>query len=250
MADYSVTREEPTKKDYQADAYQKECVVWVDEYGRDEKGLYLIFSNTVFYPNGGGQKGDRGILILSEEISTQTGLPHEIPVIDTRKEGDSIHHYIGLDIEDEVLDEYIVGYEKFKVCIDWEYRYKQMKLHSTAHLLHCFIEKIVGAKIEYPSYSELFEDKGVNRYPVENVLTKENLEEVLRIQNEWTAYGHDIKTYKSDNPGDPDWFRWWECEEFKIPCGGIHPKNTKEIGQVGAKLKLKKDSTSITFNIN
>lgn len=250
MNNFKVSPNEASEKEFYADAYQKESLVWVDGYGHDaEKGKYLIFSKTIFYPNGGGQKGDRGVLVLSPDVSEQIGTPGELPIVDTRKSEDVIQHFIGIDIENDVLDDYIIGAEEFKISIDWDYRFTQMRLHSAAHFLHCFVEKILGKSVDFPSYSELFDDRGVNRYSLPHVLNKEQLEEAVTALNDWTAHGHIIKTYPSDNPKDPEWFRWWECAEYKIPCGGLHPMNTNELGNISATMKAKKDATSITFRL-
>ena len=45
----------------------------------------------------------------------------------------------------------------------------------------------------------------------------------------------EIKTWEDQKrPG----FRWWSVEGFSpLPCGGLHVKNTSEIGKVNIKLK-------------
>ena len=38
------------------------------------------------------------------------------------------------------------------------------------------------------------------------------------------------------HPEKPD-LKWWHCEDWKMPCGGTHVKNTKEVGQIRLKRK-------------
>lgn len=250
MTDYYLRPHEPTVKKFYEDRYVTKTGAWIDDHGVDDKGRqYIILSETVFYPNGGGQKGDRGVIKLTPEISKAIGLPEEIPIIDTRKDKDFIRHHIGVEIPTEIMEKHIIGVQKFEIEIQWSFRYLQMRHHTIAHLLHIFIEKELGKEIEYPSYSELMEDFGVNRYPIENMLTQDQFQHAVSQLNNWMAEDHHIDIYQNEDPSKPDWFRWWECNKWKIPCGGVHPNNTNEVGQFTAKLKCKQGNTSMTFQI-
>lgn len=250
MQDLRTRPNEPTAKSFYEDRYLTEAHVWIDDHGKDEKGRqYLIFSDTIFYPHGGGQKGDRGYIEIPADISEATGLPPSLNITDTRKVGDFIRHILETEVAEDILEDHIIGDRKFKICIDWDFRFTQMRLHTTAHLLHCFLESVLDQKIEFPSYSELMEDFGINRYPIPKLLSPEQLNEVLERQNAWTAGGHDIKIYANDDPNFPEWYRWWECDEYKIPCGGVHPNNTNEVGKIVAGVKSKKGNTSIRFSL-
>lgn len=251
MKDFYPRANLSTNKDFYGTPYKQTATAWVDDYGLDNKGRpFLVLSNTIFYPHGGGQKGDRGVLRIPPNISANTNLPLEIPIIDTRKEGDFVRHIVDVELPTEAMETHIVGAQEFEIEINWAFRYKQMRLHSIAHLLHCFTERVLcKKKLEFPSYSELQEDYGVNRYPTENIITAEQLVEVVAQQNAWMAENHPILIYANDDPELPDWYRWWECDKWKIPCGGVHPSNTNEIGDFSAELISKKGNTTIKFSV-
>lgn len=249
MIDYYMRANEPTKKDFYNDRYATTCETWVDDFGTDHKGRqFLILSNTVFYAHGGGQKGDRGTLTLGDAFA-HIGIPATVRIIDTRKDNDFVRHILETSLSEDVLNERIVGHQKFKIEIDWNYRYTQMRLHAVAHLTHCFLERVVGKPIEYPTYSELSDGFGVNRYPSANVATREQLEQSIAELNVWTGEAHSIRLYANEDPDFPAWYRWWECADWKIPCGGLHPATTAEIGRVTCDFVIKGSHTTATFRI-
>jgi len=64
--------------------------------------------------------------------------------------------------------------------------------------------------------------------------------------NVFTAAGHEIGTFPD---AEKEGFRYWRCEEWTIPCGGTHLKNTSEIGEVAVALSLKRGRTGLTFTL-
>src|SRR3982751_2313557 len=103
---------------FRDDAYVRSCAARV--VAVDERGIRL--DRTVFYPTGGGQPGDTGVLRLaSGEV---------IPVVDAIKgEGDEVIHVpapgaVAPAIGTEVTAE-----------IDWERRHRLMRMHTCLHLL-------------------------------------------------------------------------------------------------------------------
>src|SRR5579863_8107118 len=103
---------------FREDAYLRRCEARI--VAVDEAGIHL--DRTVFYPQGGGQLGDIGVLRLEDGT--------EISIIDTRKgEG-----------EDDVLHLSAVGAILPSVGaavvaeIDWDRRYRLMRMHSCLHL--------------------------------------------------------------------------------------------------------------------
>ena len=78
----------------------------------------IVLDRTLFYPLGGGQNWDTGIL------STQNG---EIEVIEVRGR-DVIEHYVSNNHQLSVGDN-VVG------AIDWQRRYSHMRMHTAQHLM-------------------------------------------------------------------------------------------------------------------
>jgi Ser-tRNA(Ala) deacylase AlaX len=191
-----------TKKLFYENPYEKEFDAEVVEV----KDNGIILDQTYFYPEGGGQPGDTG------EISG-------VKVLDTKNEGNGVLH---------ILEE-----QKFKVGdkvhgkIDWERRFKLMRLHTAAHIVYeIFTEKfgkqkIIGSNIS-PDKSRIdFE------YP-----EKLELAEVESEANKAISSGLEVQT---EDDQEKEGFRWWKAGSWKMPCGGTHVKNTSEIG--GIKLK-------------
>ena len=108
-----------TEEIFRDDAYAKSCTANVLEV--DGRGV--ILDRTVFYAEGGGQPGDTGTIIAADGSSVQVvgtyqdrygrGILHELA------EGENPPG-AGTEVTAE---------------IDWDRRYKHMRMHSCLHLL-------------------------------------------------------------------------------------------------------------------
>jgi len=100
---------------------------------RDKNGAFIqiVLAKTPFYPEGGGQQGDKGIL----KIGTA-----QYKVIDTKKENELILHYI-VDNDDFVP-------ERVEAVIDVENRIASMRNHSATHLLHAALKRVLGNHVQ------------------------------------------------------------------------------------------------------
>ena len=105
----------------------------------------VVLDRTVFYPNGGGQPGDRGVL------TWQTG---SVPVLDTVKGDDAPFNGVGGDGSDTVV--HIVGDDAplprpgdvVRAEIDWDRRHRLMRMHTTLHLLCSLVEgDVTGGQV-------------------------------------------------------------------------------------------------------
>ena len=233
------------------DFYRTELEVWVDALTLSERfGPCLVLSETLCHPHGGGQKGDRAVLALDGEVGKRLGL-EKMAIVDTRREGERIVHVLDGAADTAALEEALVGARPFLLRLDWKFRHHQMRLHSAAHLLHCFVEKIVGESaggppLEFPETSDLQPEFGLNRYARKELLDAARMERVVAELNAFSAEGHAIATRPDP---ETEGFRYWECAEWIIPCGGTHPRNTAEIGPVEATLSLKRGKTGMTFRV-
>ncbi len=92
----------------------------------------LVFNLTPFYPEGGGQVGDKGYLEASNgEV---------IYIVDTKKENNLIVHF------SKTLPR--KPQENFKAVVDNKQRSRSASNHSATHLLHQGLRKVLGTHVE------------------------------------------------------------------------------------------------------
>ena len=103
-----------TKQIYYEDPYKKELTCKVISVEPAGNLINVIIDQTIFYPEGGGQPSDKGILGNAKV--------EYVRIIN----GEIIHQVKGqINPGDQV-----------KGILDWNWRYKYMKIHSAGHLLH------------------------------------------------------------------------------------------------------------------
>ncbi len=106
---------------YMLEPYQKEMKAKVLEVVKESENQYrLILDQTVFYPMGGGQATDQGKLKLADGS--------EVEVYQVMLKDGEIWHYV------KSSDAIIEG-DEVEGTIDWDRRYKNMKLHSGGHII-------------------------------------------------------------------------------------------------------------------
>ncbi len=110
------------KEIFYQNAYQREFDAEVLTCKSGKRGWGIVLSETAFYPEGGGQPGDRGFL-------------NDVPVTDTRKKEDYIVHYTAEKIP--------VG-AKVHGAIDWERRFDYMQNHSGEHIYSGLVHQRFG----------------------------------------------------------------------------------------------------------
>lgn len=196
-----------TKKLFWDDPYAKECSSIVAGISGKEVRL----DRTVFFAFSGGQESDSGTI-------------GGINVIEARKEGDDIVYVLEKEPTFKQGDE-------VEVKIDWEKRYKIMRLHSAAHIaFHIFsektgVKKLIGSNVTHEKARVDFEYH-------ESVAPM--LPEIEEKANNVFSQDIEIKTFPDEKkPGR----MWWQSGDILYPCGGTHLKSTKEIGKVKLKRK-------------
>ena len=210
-----------TSEIFRDDPYKKECEAKILDFGDN----WIILDQTVFYAEGGGQLGDTGLIKAGQQ---------EIQIENTVKENDLIKHIFNSKFDFEIGD-------NVTCIIDWDRRYKLMKMHTSLHLL-C---SLVNAKVTGGSVGD-----GKGRLDF-NLDFKPNKEELKDNLNDLIQGNHDItiswisiqeldknpnlvKTMSVLPPrtnGSIRMVRIGDNIDYQ-PCGGTHVKNTSEIGLV------------------
>jgi misacylated tRNA(Ala) deacylase len=108
------------------DAYAREveATVTASEPGR------VILERTVFYPRGGGQPGDTGVLRWSQS---------EVRVVDTVRDGREVSHIVEGDPPPSGT--------RVSAAIDWDRRHLLMRTHTALHVLSGIVWRDYGAKV-------------------------------------------------------------------------------------------------------
>jgi Ser-tRNA(Ala) deacylase AlaX len=235
---------------YYQDCYLAEAQAQLADFGHDEQGrIFVKAEPTIFHPHGGGQKGDRGFLsFVSQNVKARFG-DGAIRVMDTRKGQPGSNLILDGDFPGASFDALARGIEVL-LLLDWDFRYMQMRLHGTAHLLHCFVEEVLGRSVEFPRTSDLQETYGLNRYEIPGLLDENQMAEALDQLNLFIQEDHKINIGPDLSPAAWQGARLWRCDKWTIPCGGTHVHTTKELGVVATKLSTKRGRTSITFSVS
>ncbi|MGH8370575.1 MAG: alanyl-tRNA editing protein [Gammaproteobacteria bacterium] len=209
---------------YRTDAYARSCeaeVIAVDEHG-------VQLDRSVFYPEGGGQPGDTGVLRLDDG--------RELQITNTRKgmSPDSIAHLPAEPVA------WLKAGMRVTAEIDWARRHRLMRMHTCLHLLSAIIiAPVTGGQVgdgygrldfdlpETPDRDEVNEKLGAliqRDAPVSfRWITDEELD----------AHPELVKTLSVQPPRGVGRIRLVDVEGIDLqPCGGTHVARLSEIGAV------------------
>jgi len=185
----------------------------------------IVLDNTPFYPEGGGQVGDKGTLVSANET---------IDIIDTKKENNLILHFA------KQLPESINA--DFVAKVNTDLRTSTSKNHSATHLMHLALRTILGTHVEQkgslvnPNYLRFdfshfakVTDEELHRV---EALVNAQIEAHLQLVEHQNipikeALDKGAMALFGEKYGDN--VRMIEFGKSKELCGGIHVKNTAEI---------------------
>jgi misacylated tRNA(Ala) deacylase len=210
---------------FREDAYRRSCEATVTQV--DERGIRL--SDTVFYPTGGGQAGDTGVLRLAGggEVRIASTVKGEAPdeVIHVPEPGAALPP-VGAQVTAQ---------------IDWERRHRLMRMHTCLHLLCAVVPGAVTG-------GQISDGKGRLDFDVPGAALDK--EEIAAKLNALIEAGHEVTPrWISDEElaGRPELVRTMSVKpptgQGRVrlldiagvdlqPCGGTHIRNTREIGGV------------------
>jgi misacylated tRNA(Ala) deacylase len=229
---------------FREDAYLTRCEATIAALGVDG----ILLDRTVFYPLGGGQAGDTGALVLADGT--------RIAIADTRKakfEGatpdDALH--VPAPGQEALLARLSAG-EPVVAEIDWERRYRHMKLHTASHLMCAVLPYPVDGCSITVDYARL---DFATTEPIERELIEARLASFVNgehpVATEWitddemAARPELVRTMSVKPPMGLGRVRLLRIEDVDLqPCGGTHVRNTAEIGALRvAKLEKKSART-------
>ncbi|MEM9219858.1 MAG: alanine--tRNA ligase-related protein [Cyanobacteria bacterium P01_F01_bin.150] len=240
----------PTNLIYLEDTYKFSGQSSIKDVSSDERGQYCILSETVFYPQGGGQPSDTGTI--------DVGNSH-IPISSVKFVDGEVRHYgnfsgVNLNVEDMVL-----------MSVNSDERIRNAKAHTAGHLMYGFVEEMDNDLIAFKGYhfpkGSYVEFKGTPSFVDKEIFIAEINEKMKEAISLDLCIEADIVTPEELTS------RWsnipYQLPEGKplrvvtisglhpTPCGGTHLKSLGELKNVEiTKIKVRKGNTKISYNFS
>lgn len=228
-----------TKALFHEDSYLQSCTATVT--GCSNQAFHA--DQTVFYPLGGGQPGDTG------SASWDGG---SAKIVDTRYIDGDIGHIL-----EDGASAPPVGTE-VKLDIDWDRRYRHMRMHTAMHLL--------GSVLHYGvTGGNISAEKSRLDFDMEDTIDKESVGAALAelvagdhavscrwiSEEELDANPELVRTMSVQPPRGKGAIRLLEIDGVDLqPCGGTHLHSTSEVGAVRIGKVEKKGRHNRRVNIH
>jgi alanyl-tRNA synthetase len=209
---------------YLADPYLAQCEARVVEV----RGNTVMLSRTVFFPEGGGQLGDTGVIGESGVVDTQKvrGMPFARDNFPMIMVGGQIVHKLGEGAEPPKAGEDV------QISIDWPRRYNIMKHHSAAHLAFWYATQ--ARPDLYTQGCRISDTTARFDFYTKTPLDASAVKDWEGLSNE--AVSQDLEIANAPVDGEPEALMWY-CGDMRMPCGGTHVRSTAEIGAIHLRRK-------------
>jgi alanyl-tRNA synthetase len=232
---------QPTKLLYYDDAYLREFDAKILKVARHNDRYGVVLDRTAFYPLGGGQPADNGV------VKTEHG---DISVVDVRLQKDVVVHFAD-EIPRQLAEGIIV-----RGIVDWTRRYSLMRIHTAAHLMSEAVRKVVGkplpiigsgidvkkARLDF-AYDESLSSLLLEIKEVANRVVEENRPVLIKTLPRDEAESYVAKYHESLKilPPQVQSVRIVEIKGWHAcACGGTHVKATGEIGAIKVLRRMSK----------
>jgi misacylated tRNA(Ala) deacylase len=218
---------------YQTDSYLQEFdgTVTGTVTGVDSEARAVLLDRSAFYPGGGGQPADSGLLTVAGE---------QYRIARARKVGEDVYHYLAEDASLPPVGASAHGQ------IDWERRYQLMRTHTALHVLCGVVFRDYGAQVTGGDMDPL---KGRMDFEFET-MQKELVQEIEAAVNREVVNAHPvrvailpreeafqipdlIRTKINLLPEGIQQVRVVELVGLDLQAdGGTHVANTREVGHI------------------
>ncbi|ADV64538.1 alanyl-tRNA editing protein AlaXM [Desulfurococcus mucosus] len=212
---------------YQYDSYIKECDAVVEAV----QGNKVFLDRTVFHPRSGGVENDTGFIIAGDVRVRVLNVYYD------KETGDVAH-----EVDD--ASSITIG-SRVKLLLDWDRRYRLMRLHTAAHVLSAVMYMDHGALI---TGGNITPEYGYDDYSLQT-FSSGVFEEAVRKANEIVARNIEVKVYwlpreeamripgvvklAGRMPPNVEKLRIVEIPGVDIQAdGGPHVRHTSEIGVI------------------
>lgn len=226
-----------TEKLYYKNVYCKEFSATVLDCRERKNGYEVVLDRTAFYPEGGGQPGDRGVLETGasvegegERMAVGVARQAQIAVYDTHEKGEEVLHY---------TDGFVAHGTRVTGRIDWDFRFDLMQNHSGEHIVSGLIHERFG-------YNNVGFHMGSDMLTIDldGEFTAEEMREIELRANEivWQNQPVDITVYSEEEVKEVEYRSKKELHgQVRIvtfpgadtcACCGTHVGRAGEIGLI------------------
>jgi misacylated tRNA(Ala) deacylase len=189
----------------------------------------IELDRTIFYPQGGGQTGDTGVLIRADG--------ERLSISDTRKgeRADQVLHVLAPG-----TPQLEVG-EPVTLEIDWPRRYSLMRLHTALHVMSCVVvAPVTGgnispdkARLDFDIDMSLLDARKIEDATNALIARAVETKTVWITDEELDAQPQLVKTMSVQPPRGAGRVRLLQIPGIDLqPCGGTHVRNIGEIGAI------------------
>jgi len=204
------------------------------EVVKTEKDTFLVFDQTPFYAEMGGQAGDTGHALINHQ---------KFDIVDTVKDKAGRHlHKVAVSDQLSALSSAIGAHAE--LVVDASRRRAISRHHSAAHLIHWALRKVLGTHVRQAGTSKTPERMRFDFSHFE-AMTAAQLKEVEQLVNEKVLDNAVIETYETEFDKKPEGTLAFFGDKYgKIVrvvdiggysrelCGGTHASTTGEIGLI------------------
>ncbi len=213
---------------YLRDSYLKEFEATVVRV----EGNKLYLDRTAFYPHGGGQPSDRGVVTVGMD---------RYEVQEVVKEGGDVAHILSGNVDRLRIGDVVKG------IIDWQLRYAHMRYHTALHIISGAAYRLYKEEAKITG-SQIYSDRARMDMALEG-LDREKIAEIIKLSNKVVEEGReviyrfvtkeeamqmsDLIRVKPELIPDLPVLRIVEIKDFDAQLdGGTHVRNTREVGRI------------------
>ena len=238
----------PTRLQYYQDPYQTTLQTKVVGISSEEDWVRIFLEETIFFPQGGGQPSDQGVI---------TGPAGRATVLRTTMQDGVVCHWTK-------LEGHLNENDQVTCQLDWDRRFWYMRVHTAGHLVHDALMELVDGLTPqrgehgdnpYVKYKGLVDDAGTLQQQLEESMSRLIAQDHVVMTEEATVEELS-KRAKFVSPNLPEGkpLRILQISGFDaMPDGGVHVKKLGELGQVSIpsiRCKKKKGSTTVKYEVS
>lgn len=221
-----------TKKLYYVDPFLSECTAEVLDI---KNGNEICLSQTIAYPEGGGQISDTGIFfvdatqIFFDNVQKGYGRVLNVPDFPTVNVDTPVYHTVAPNY----ANDFVIG-QQIRMKIDLERRIWTTLHHSAIHLVLMIASELRGNLYNRIKGCSITTEHARLDFSLPEKFTASEIEIINERLGQLIAEEIPVLVYPYHGENEA-WF--WKCKDYICPCGGTHITNTAQIGHAQVKRK-------------